>query len=156
MRQALAVTGFVQDSVAKRFKAGSKGAIQVRPERGVTAVLMEVDGTDVVEVRQGSTTAGETLVQLILRDKATVRTIVETRLAGKARLAPEPPLIAAPSAKRASPCRSSFGPVSCSTPGARLPAAKTRCSSPSSNSSRGCSSPSCTSSIASATWLGGR
>ena len=83
MKEALAVTGFVQDSVAKRFKAGSKGAIQVRPERGVTAVLMEVSGTDVVEVRQGSTTAGETLVQLILRDKATVRTIVETRLAGK-------------------------------------------------------------------------
>jgi len=83
MKEAFAVTGFVPDSLAKRLAAGNKGAIQIRPERGVTAVVMEVDGADVVEVRTGSSSAGETLVQLILRDRATVRTVVETTLKGK-------------------------------------------------------------------------
>ena len=77
MKQAYAVTGFVPDDVAKRLSAGAKGIIQVRPERGVTSVLMEVDGADVSEVRSAASTGGETLVQLILRDKAPVRTVIE-------------------------------------------------------------------------------
>jgi hypothetical protein len=82
MAEAYAVTGFVSDKVAKKLKAGKEGTIQVRPERGTTAVTMEVDGAYVAEVRKGSSKSGETLVQLILRDKATVRTVVETRLQG--------------------------------------------------------------------------
>jgi hypothetical protein len=82
MKQAYAVTGFVPDDVAKRLSAGAKGIIQVRPERGVTTVLMEVDGDDITEVRSAASTAGETLVQLILRDKAVVRTVIEARLGG--------------------------------------------------------------------------
>jgi hypothetical protein len=82
MKEALAVTGFVPDDVAKRLSAGSKGVIQVRPERGASAVLIEVDGKDVADVRIGSSKASETLVQLILRERAVVRTIVETRLEG--------------------------------------------------------------------------
>jgi len=78
--EAFAVTGFVSDALAERLAAHAKGVIQVSPERGVTAVRMEVDGADVLEIRRGSSKSGETLVQLILRDGATVRTVIETKL----------------------------------------------------------------------------
>jgi hypothetical protein len=83
MKEAFAVTGFVSDADAKRLSAGSKGLIRVSPERGVTAVLMEVDSADVTEVRVGSSKAGQALVQLILRDRAVVRTVIENRVGGK-------------------------------------------------------------------------
>lgn len=83
MKEALAVTGFVADAVAKRLQARAKGIMRVKPERGTGPVVMEVDGSDVVEVRTGSSKSGETLVQLILRDRATIRTVIETTLKGK-------------------------------------------------------------------------
>ena len=80
MKEAFAVTGFVSDARAEQLAAKGKGPIQVKPERGVSPVVMEVDSADVVEVRTGASRSGETLVQLILRDQATVRTIIESKL----------------------------------------------------------------------------
>jgi hypothetical protein len=78
MREAYAITGYVQNEIAEKLKSHTAGAIQVKPERGAQQVVMHVDGSDVVEIRKGSSSGGETLVQLILRDKAVVRTVVET------------------------------------------------------------------------------
>jgi len=79
MKEAFAVTGFVPDARAKQLAAKAEGAIQVKPERGASAVVMEVDSANVVEVRTGASRSGETLVQLILREDATVRTIIESK-----------------------------------------------------------------------------
>ena len=43
-------------------------------------VSMQVDGSEVAEVRRGSSIGGQTLVQLILRDQAVVRTVIETSI----------------------------------------------------------------------------
>jgi hypothetical protein len=88
MKEALAVTGYVEDKVAQHLRALSPGKVDVRPERGVHDVLMRVDGADVAEVRTGSSAHGETLVQLILRDGAAVETVVRAvaSAAGVARL----------------------------------------------------------------------
>jgi hypothetical protein len=76
MKEAYAVTGYVPSDVAKKLKAKTPGNVEVSPERGVHPVFMQVDGSDVTEVRVGATSGGQTLVQLILRDEAAVQTIM--------------------------------------------------------------------------------
>jgi len=74
MKEAYAVTGYVPSDVAQKLKAKTPGKVEVSPERGIHEVFMELDGSDVTEVRVGSTSGGQTLVQLILRDEAAVHT----------------------------------------------------------------------------------
>jgi hypothetical protein len=78
MKEAIAVTGFVPDQLARKLAAKQAGAIDVKPERGVNDVVMRVDGSDVDEVRTGASTQGETLVQLILRPDAPVQTVINS------------------------------------------------------------------------------
>jgi hypothetical protein len=78
MKEAIAVTGFVPDHLARTLAARQGGAIDIRPERGLNEVVMRVDGRDVDEVRTGASTQGETLVQLILRPDAPVQTVINS------------------------------------------------------------------------------
>jgi hypothetical protein len=78
MKEAIAVTGFVADHLARKLVAKQPGAIEIKPERGVNEVVMSVDGSDVDEVRTGASSQGETLVQLILRADAPVRTVINS------------------------------------------------------------------------------
>lgn len=73
MREAMAITGYVLEDEVEGLS--SAATIDVRPERDVDAILMQVRGTDVDEVRVGSTEGGKTLVQLILREGAEVRSV---------------------------------------------------------------------------------
>jgi hypothetical protein len=80
MRNAMAVTGYVNDKTSAdltRLKALG-GSIDVSPERSVRDVVIRVSWSDVDETRVGATEAGMTLIQLILRDGATVETIIRS------------------------------------------------------------------------------
>jgi len=76
MHEALAVTGYIETNKIDEIKAMEK--IEIWPEQDIEDVVIRVNTTDVAEVRVGSTKAGRTLVQLILRNEAVVETIVRT------------------------------------------------------------------------------
>lgn len=77
MKWAMAVTGYVsaQDYQALSSKQ-SEGAVDVRPELDVTDAFARVQLGDVAEVRSGARAKGDVLVQLILKPRANVETIV--------------------------------------------------------------------------------
>lgn len=77
MREAMAITGYVPEGEVEGLT--SAGTIDVRPERDIDTVLMQIQGKDVESVRVGSAEGGLTLVQLILRDGAEVRSVTVTR-----------------------------------------------------------------------------
>lgn len=77
MAERYAVTGYVSDEVAKQLSAKGQGKIDVKPERGYDDVVMRVDAGSIAEVRTGSSSQGETLVQLILRDGAPMETVIK-------------------------------------------------------------------------------
>ncbi len=83
MKEAYAITGYVSDDVVVRLKPNSPGSVEVRPERGVSEVVMQVEGSNVTEIRTGASSGGETLVQLILRDEAAVNTVIRSTAASK-------------------------------------------------------------------------
>jgi len=64
--------------VAEKLKANTPGRLEVLPERGVQKMSMQADGADVTEVGTSSTKGGQPLVQLILRNKALVHTVVRS------------------------------------------------------------------------------
>jgi len=80
--QALAVTGYVSAELVSELtdgawiSSGKRAEIQVQP--GMDEVLMRVDASDVHEVRCGATSKGHTVVQLILKARAQVETVVKT------------------------------------------------------------------------------
>ena len=78
MNEMFAVTGYVADDVAKQLSGRPSGHVHVKPERGYDDVLMRVDAADIKEVRTGSSSQGETLVQLILSEGARVQTVIRT------------------------------------------------------------------------------
>lgn len=82
MREAFAITGFVSNDVAKQLQGrkGESGTIEVKLERGNSPVLVKVDSTAVQEVRTGASAKGDTAVQLILRENASVVTVLNTSL----------------------------------------------------------------------------
>jgi len=73
-----AVTGYVPDNVARELKAKHPNSVEIHPERGVRDVLVRVNGSDISEVRSGSSEQGETLVQVLLRDGAQVETVIRS------------------------------------------------------------------------------
>jgi len=79
MKEAYAITGYVSSESAKNLAAKEEGYIDVKPERGEDRVLMRVKRSDIAEVRTGSATGGETMVQLILRDGAPVETVLRAK-----------------------------------------------------------------------------
>lgn len=83
MAERYAVTGYVPDEVARGLNRGGSGSVDVRPERGVQEVAARVQLAEVEDVRVGSSSNGETLVQLILRDEATVETVLRSQASSK-------------------------------------------------------------------------
>ncbi|MBV9036428.1 MAG: hypothetical protein JO182_18210 [Acidobacteriaceae bacterium] len=83
MKEAYAITGYVSSETAKQLRAKTPGRIDVAAERGVQDFLTQVDGADVTEVRTGSDSGGQTLVQLILRDDAPVHTVFQSTASAK-------------------------------------------------------------------------
>jgi len=73
-----AVTGYVPDKIAQELKAKHSNSVEIHPERGAHEVFMRVNGSDISEVRSGSSEQGETLVQLLLRDGAQVETVIRS------------------------------------------------------------------------------
>lgn len=82
MREAFAITGFVSNGVAKQLQSrkGGSGTIEVKLERGNSPVLVKVDSAAVQEVRTGASSKGETGIQLILHENASVETVLSTSL----------------------------------------------------------------------------
>jgi hypothetical protein len=79
MKIAYAVTGFVPDKLARELEKGVEArtaTIEVRVERGNDQVLMRIDPKQVSEVRTGASKEGETGIQLILKGKGEVETVI--------------------------------------------------------------------------------
>jgi hypothetical protein len=83
MKEAMAVTGYVPDAVAKTLNDKGAGAVDVYPERGVDEVAARIQKSEIAEARVGSSSRGTTLVQLILAKDATVETVVRTKANAK-------------------------------------------------------------------------
>jgi hypothetical protein len=73
-----AVTGYLPDKTARELKPGHAGSLDIAPEREHADVFMRIRGSDITEVRTGSSVNGHTLVQLLLRDGAQVETVIRT------------------------------------------------------------------------------
>lgn len=79
MREAMAVTGYLDEVLAKHLVAGEAiPYVEVRPEAHIVDVVVRVRTGDIAETRVASSKDGLTLVQLILKDAASVETIVRT------------------------------------------------------------------------------
>src|SRR5262245_18852490 len=79
MKTAYAVTEYVSTQLAKKLSTKElKGDVDVKPEPGRDEVVARVSSEDIADVRVGSSSRGETLVQLILRDCANVQTVIKT------------------------------------------------------------------------------
>ena len=84
MAEVLAVTGYVSDEVAKQLRDKAHGtAVEVSPDRGQSDVFVRVDGASIREARVGSSTHGQTLVQLILKDGASFESVVRHRVSAE-------------------------------------------------------------------------
>jgi hypothetical protein len=80
MKIAYAVTGFVPDKLAQALKKGPANlseAIDVKVERGNDEVVMSIDPKQISEVRTGASKAGETGIQLILKGKGEIKTVIK-------------------------------------------------------------------------------
>jgi hypothetical protein len=91
MREAMAVTGYVDANSVKALKSAAR--IEVFPERDMRDVRMQLSGEAIEEIRSGASEGGLTLVQLILRPGARVQTIVEATADPKGLRAYHDPLL---------------------------------------------------------------
>jgi|SRR6185436_4745333 len=83
MAEAIAVTGYVSDKVARQLRSGKWESIDVHPERKEGDTFVRVAASAVRDARVGSSKAGRTLVQLILNDDATIETVVRSAPRGQ-------------------------------------------------------------------------
>jgi hypothetical protein len=79
MKEAFAVTGYLPDKALQDLESSRTGKIDVRVERGSDEVVMRVDQADIEEIRTGVSVKNESLVQVILRADAAVKTVVKTQ-----------------------------------------------------------------------------
>jgi len=80
MKEAMAVTGYVPDDVAKQLTGGKHGGpVKVFAQPGREEVFAQIDPSQIAEVRDGASSQGTTLVQLILKENAPVETIISSR-----------------------------------------------------------------------------
>jgi hypothetical protein len=71
-----AVIGFVPDEVARSIgKQGYGKALEIRTERGKDHEVIHIQPDHIVGVLQGASQGGETGVQVILKENATVQTV---------------------------------------------------------------------------------
>jgi len=73
-----AITGYVADRVVDQLDSKHNEQVEVSPALGEPDVLMRIKRGDIAEVRKGSSTKGQTLVELILRDGAPVETVLRS------------------------------------------------------------------------------
>lgn len=80
LKEAFAVTGYLPSEIADRLESGkTDGAtLELRAESGSDLVVMRVKIAEIAEARVGASAKGETLVQIILTEKAHVETVVST------------------------------------------------------------------------------
>ena len=79
MKAAYAVTGYLSNQLARKLSNKElTDVVDVKPEIGHDEVVARVRIDQIAEVRLGSSSKGDTLVQLILRDNAQVETIIKT------------------------------------------------------------------------------
>src|SRR6185436_2773541 len=80
MPEALAVTGYVADAIAKTLRSdgwvSSGSIVEIRPDRDVDDVYVRVSADNVREVRVGATREGRTLVQLVLKRGAQIESVI--------------------------------------------------------------------------------
>jgi hypothetical protein len=79
MQEKMAVTGYVPDTVARTLKEKGTGTVEVAPERGIGDVVARVQRSEIAEAWLGSSSKGETFVQLILVKEATVESLIRAR-----------------------------------------------------------------------------
>ncbi len=73
---AYAVIGFVSDEVAKSLGTEGHGkALELRTERGKDHEIVRIQPEHIAGILQGASQGGETGVQVILKEKATVETV---------------------------------------------------------------------------------
>ena len=79
MKEAIAVTGYVPDDVAKQLTGGKhRSPVKVFAQAGREEVFARIDPAQIAEVRAGASSQGTTLVQLILKENAPVETIISS------------------------------------------------------------------------------
>ena|SRR5437879_4977968 len=79
MAEAIAVTGYVPDKIAKQLKK-QWDSIDVHPDRKEGDAFVRVESSAVRDIRIGASKGGTTLVQLILNDDASIETVVREAL----------------------------------------------------------------------------
>lgn len=72
-----AVVGYVADDVAKSLDSGGLGgrALELRVDQGKDQEIIRIQPDDIAGVLQGASRAGETSVQVLLKDRANVETV---------------------------------------------------------------------------------
>jgi hypothetical protein len=78
MAEAIAVTGYVPDKVAKQLRKSGWESVDVHPERKEGDTFVRVSASAVRDVRIGASKTGRTLVQLILQDDAEIETVTRS------------------------------------------------------------------------------
>ena len=78
MAEAIAVTGYVPDKVAKQLRKPGWGSIDVHPERKAGDTFVRVSESAVRDARVGASKSGSTLVQLILQEDADIETVTRS------------------------------------------------------------------------------
>jgi hypothetical protein len=82
MKIAYAVTGFVPDKLVEALSKRLRdltGTIEVKVERGNDEVVMRVDPKQISEVRTGASKKGETGIQLILKERGEIETVIRAK-----------------------------------------------------------------------------
>jgi hypothetical protein len=79
MREAFAVTGYVDGDRAKSVRGKLSGSWEIQADPQNDDVLIRIRGEDVQDARVGAEVGGRVLVQFILRDEASVETVIRHR-----------------------------------------------------------------------------
>jgi hypothetical protein len=74
--EAYAVTGYAEDRMLDDFLQTRTRHIEVKSEPGYDDVVAVIDDDQVDHVRTGRNSSGHTLVQVVLKANASVRTVV--------------------------------------------------------------------------------
>jgi hypothetical protein len=83
MKTKMAITGFILDNHLKNLKSKEGHSFEVFPEAAMEDVYARVNANDIDDVRVGASNQGKTMVQLILKDNASVETVHKQQMSVK-------------------------------------------------------------------------
>jgi len=83
MKTKMAITGYVTDHHLKNIKSKEAYSFEVFPEVEIEDVYAKVTSNDIDDVRIGASNHGKTMVQLILKDNASVETVHKQQISVK-------------------------------------------------------------------------